>query len=238
MRDCSSIHRCRICQKPHHSLLHSESEPNSSLSTSPNPVQVHTASGLVKELLFMTCRLRVESPEGFSIKARGILDSVSSASFVSERLTQTLRLKRSNCNARISSSTQSIASFTIAPIHSPKKMNLSAIVVPQVTCDLPVVPIPLDPSWSHISNLRLGDLEFAKPGRVDILLGVDVFAGVLCQGRRCGPSHTPTAFETEFGWVLAGSTTPTDVTSSDVFVHHAIINSCDDLLRLFTNLHK
>ena len=68
VRDCSSIHRCRICQKPHHSLLHSESKPNSSSSTSSNPVQVHTASGLVKELLFMTCRLRVESPEGFQLK--------------------------------------------------------------------------------------------------------------------------------------------------------------------------
>ena len=191
VRDCSSIHRCRICQKPHHSLLHSESKPNSSSSTSPNPVQVHTASGLVKELLFMTCRLRVESPKGFSIEARGILDSASSASFVSERLTQTLRLKRSNCNAKISgiagishpSSTQSIASFIIAPIHSPnKKMNLSAIVVPHVTCDLPVVPIPLDPSWSHISNLRLADpANLAK-----LIFYLEWMCSLVCYARAGG----------------------------------------------------
>ena len=117
-------------------------------------------------------------------------------------------------------------------------MSLSAIVVLHVTCDLPVVPIPIDPLWSHITNLRLTDPEFGKPGRIDFLLGVDVFAGVLCQGRRCGPSYSHIAFETEFGWVLAGSTTPTDVTSSDVVVHHTTMNSCDDLLRKFWEIEE
>ena len=65
-----------------------------------------------------------------------------------------------------------------------------------------------------------------------------MFTGVLRQGRQCGPNHTPIAFETEFGWVLAGSTTPTDVTSSDVVVHHAIMNNCDDLLCKFWEIEE
>ncbi len=190
----------------------------------------------------MTCQVLVESPDGRSIKARGILDSASSASFVSERLAQSLRLQRSTCNSRISgiagifhpSSSQSTATFTIAPIHSPnKKMHLSAIVVPRVTCDLPVVAVPYDPSWNHLLHLKLADTELGKPG---LLLRVDIFASVLRQRRRCGPSGSPTAINTELGWVLAGSTTRMN---SDIVTHHVTMtNQTDDLIRRFWELEE
>ena len=85
---------------------------------------------------------------------------------------------------------------------------MSAIVVPHVTHDLPVVPIPFSSHWSHIADVQLADPKFGIPGKIDLLLGVDVFASVLRQGRRCGPPNSPTAFETEFGWVLAGTLAP------------------------------
>ena len=159
VNSCKSLHRCRVCQKPHHSLLHVEAGPSPATSTSTptviseppsiNPVASHTASGLGKSLLLMTCQLLVESPEGHMIQVRALLDSASSASFLFERLAQTLRLNRSTCNVRISgiaglshsSSAQSMATFNISSIYEPeKKISLSAIVVPRVTCDLPVVP--------------------------------------------------------------------------------------------------
>lgn len=95
-------------------------------------------SGLDKNMLLMTCRLFVESPEGMSVEVRGILDSASSASFISECLAQVLRLHRSSCKTEISgiggisysTSTQSTATFTVIPI-----FNLTAIIVPKVTCD-------------------------------------------------------------------------------------------------------
>ena len=246
LSDCRSLHRCRVCQRPHHSLLHSETKPSpSSGSTTPtSTISSHTAAGLAEKVLMMTCRVLIESPDGgLSIEARGLLDSASSASFISERLVQSLSLNRSTCNTRISgiaglsypSSSQSIASFLIAPVHSPlKKINLSAIVVPRVTCELPVVPIAHEPTWDHLSNLRLADPNFGKPGRVDLLLGVDVFASVLRQGRRCGPPCSPTAFETEFGWVLAGNTT--EIAGGDIVAHHVAVTNCDDLLRKFWEL--
>ena len=46
-------------------------------------------------------------------------------------------------------------------------------------------------------------LGFAQPGCIDMLLGADVFVDVLRHGWWTG--H-PGAFETEFGWVLCGST--------------------------------
>ena len=39
---------------------------------------------------------------------------------------------------------------------------------------------------------------------IDLLLGIDIFAQILCHGRQHGPPGSPSAFKTEFGWVLAG----------------------------------
>ncbi len=42
----------------------------------------------------------------------------------------------------------------------------------RVTCEL---PLPFDRRWSHLSGLQLADSKFGRPGRIDLLLGVEVF---------------------------------------------------------------
>ena len=74
--------------------------------------------------------------------------------------------------------------------------------MPRVICDLPVSPVN-DNGWDHLSDLSLANPTFGQPGRVDVLLGVDIFVNVLLQGRRIGPRGAPIALNTEFGWVLA-----------------------------------
>ena len=252
IKECKSLHRCKFCQKPHHSLLHSESKNNSTTSTSieqTSPVASYTASGLRKNILLMTCRVLIESPTGLCIEARAVLDSASSASFISERLTQTLKLNQSTCNTRISgiaglshvSSNQSIATFDILPVHSSdKRMNVTAIVVPRVTCDLPVAPIQFNSGWDHISEIQLADPKFGIPGRIDLLLGVDIFANVLCQGRRYGPPNSPVAFETDFGWVLAGNTNSINAPCEQVTSNYvSTTTTCgDDILRKFWEIEE
>ena len=69
VKQCKSMHRCRKCQKPHHTLLHVEPEqstqvtPTSSTPTSTNPaakpVTSHAATGLASNALLMTCCILV-----------------------------------------------------------------------------------------------------------------------------------------------------------------------------------
>ena len=79
-----------------------------------------------------------------------VLDSSSSASFVSERLSQSLHLPRFRQGVQISgiaglshdSPLQAVASLTISAVRSPlKKFKVTGIVVPRATCDLPLHPI-------------------------------------------------------------------------------------------------
>ena len=88
---------------------------------------------------------------------------------------------------------------------------------------------------SRTVSSALADPEFGTPGRIDLLLGVDVFVSVLRDGRRTGPPGSPVAFETEFGWVLAGnanSLTP----NHHVTTHHALTG--DDLIRQFWEVEE
>ena len=99
------------------------------------------------------CRVLVDAPDDSSVEARAILDSVSSASFVSQRLSQSLRLPRSRQGVQISgiaglshnSPLQAVASLSISAVRSPsKKLKVTAVIVPCVTCDLPLHSIPFD----------------------------------------------------------------------------------------------
>ena len=123
IKHLSSQQHCR-CQKQHHTLQHVEvkarepqvppqtlqsppshySTPQSHLPPStvtPNhcgrSVLSHVAQLATRctHSLLMTACVLISSPRSASIQARALLDSASSSSFISEHLTQYLRLPRS-----------------------------------------------------------------------------------------------------------------------------------------------
>lgn len=259
IKQCKSNSRCKRCQRPHHTLLHREtSDPQPAAALQPatmsqasgggeNTVSSHAATGLKTSTLMMTCRIIVSGPNGATLEARALLDSASSASFVSERLAQTLHLRRANHSATISgiaglshkSPIQTITSFAISAVKSPNsKIEVTALIVPRLTTDLPHHPISYSLAWNHLSDVDLADPHFGQPGKIDVLLGVDIFAQVLRDGRRTGPSGSPVAFETEFGWVLAGEVDSSAVPHSHITSHHVMVEGGDDILRKFWEVEQ
>lgn len=249
LRDCKSSHFCRNCQKPHHTLLHVDVRgPNSPLAQGPDsPLSVtsNASVGIMTDML-MTCQVSVEAPDGSMLKARALLDPASSSSFISERLVQSLGIPRSHNNVVVSGVAglaspfpfKSVATLTITPSHSSnRRVTFTAIVVPCVTSDLPLSTVSLRPDWTHLQGLPLADPQFGTPGRIDLLLGVDVYVESLLHGRRSGPPNSPVAFKTIFGWVLAGKTQHT--TSHHVTSHHVTTMLSDnDVLRKFWEVEE
>ena len=203
-RNCGSNSCCKKCQRPHHTLLHSDSKTvieneqqspemvaSSTLAVAPM-VSTHTQSSSGSALL-MTCQMLVHAPDGTCVRTCSLLDSGLSTSFISERMAQSVHLPLSTQHIRISGITgmsrgsllQSVATFAISPLlSSTEKLQVSATVVPRVTCDLPTQPVPFNTKWSHLDNLHLADPNFGQPNKIDILLGVDIYADVLLQGGR------------------------------------------------------
>lgn len=243
-KDCRSSHRCRSCQKSHHTLLHVDSLDDAHSST----VSSNTAAGVIPDILLMTFQALVNTQDGSTVKIRGLLDSASSASFISERLAQILHLPRSNHQVTISgiaglsdhSPLRSVTAVNVSSIYSPgNTLTVTTIIIPQVTCNLPIHHVNSKSSWTHLSDLPLADLEFGVPGKIDLLLGVDVYADIILQGRQSGPPGTPTAFETIFGWVLSGKTSSV-ASQLCVTSHHisAVSYSIDDSLKKFWEVEE
>ena len=107
-----------------------------------------------------------------------------------------------------------------------------------MTCDLPLQPVCNSSRWNHLLNLSLADPDFGIPGRIDSLLGADMYADVLLHGRQYGPPGTPTAFETQFGWVLTGRTNAHSASHLTVASHHSTITSGDEILRMFWEIEE
>lgn len=229
-------------------MLHLETRQDGTSVVDPhensNLVTSHAATEHNSNVLLMTCKVLVEAPDGSKFEIRGVLDSASSASFISERIVQTLKLPRSHYKSRVSGITglsyhQSIVDINISPVHLPKqKISLSAIVLPRITCDLPVSPVISTPKWDHLLDLHLADPTFGTPGRIDVLLGIDIFTSVLLQGRRSGPPGTPAAIKTKFGWMLAGSVKAPVYGYNDVISCFSVAESTDDLLCRFWEVEK
>ena len=246
-RNCKSLHKCRECQRPHHTLLHVESTTPSPV-VNPSPVHdviSNTAAAVKSTSLLMTCQVVVYSPSGFSMKARALLDPGSSASFISDRLSRSIRLSRRTTLAQISGiagispagSAHPLVDFSISPPSHPKtKLSVSAIVIPIVTRDLPTSSVPFCSAWKHLKGLQLADPSFGSPGPIDLLLGVDIFSNTLMDGRRSGPPGSPIALQTKLGWVLAGdaSTTP----SLDITCNHISLRTGDELLYQFWQIEE
>ena len=231
LKRCESSHYCRTCQKPHHTLLHIDAqEPNT-----PSVVYSNTSTGTIPDTLLMTCQVFVRAPGGSKVKVHALLDSASFSSFVSEHLVQNLCTPQFHHRITVSGVAgltrlpplQSIATVEVSAIHSSEShLSITAVVVPWVTCYLPLNPVCFKSSWTHLNDIMLADPNFGCPSLIDLLLGVDIYTDTLLHGPQSRLSGSPVAFETIFGCVLAGRmhSNPT----SHIATHHVSTTLNDD----------
>ena len=164
--------------------------------------------------LMMTSQVLVEGPGGKQVVARVLLDSGSSLSLVSNRIAQTLRLPRTSTKVSFSGaqatplqSAQFVTAMTLLPMTSkPVAVNVTAAIVPKVTCDLPLHHVRDMP---HIKALNLADPTFHLPGKVDLILGCDVMPNIMLPNimlpdHITGPENVPMTLKTVFRWTVLG----------------------------------
>ena len=145
----------------------------------------------------MTCQVIGQSPNGSTAWARGLLDSGSEMSFITERLAQQLGLsrRRGPMITCIRETTPPIWPRGEVNIHvtdvqqSGKIHSVQALVLTKITSNTPAYPVSEQRNWIHLANLSLTDADYGTPSSVDLLLGADMFSRVFL--RRFRPSGTP-----------------------------------------------
>ena len=68
-------------------------------------------------------------------------------------------------------------------------------------------------TWKIPKDIKLADEKFDQPGGIDLLIGADLFYGILRSGRRTRPGNYAVLQETVLGWTFSGRT-PVNATTN------------------------
>lgn len=204
------------------------------------------------QILLATALVIIKSPSGEEITARALLDSGSQVSFVTEQLSQRLGLKKHATKFSITGIghtdagiVTSCVNFTlISCINSSFSINVSAFTMKDITGFQPHTSFTSSTSWKYIKNIALADPYFNVSGKIDILLGADVFTDLLLDGR-IHEKNLPSAMNTQLGWVISGKLTVSENQSTlnrhHISTNHASLKPLDTLdhtLRKFWELEE
>lgn len=163
-------------------------------------------------MILGTCVTTIEH-QGKLQKARALIDNGSGLSFITTKLTNTLGLRKIAEPTSIVAFQQASTplskfkvDFTLrVPSGSVTTlMPIRALVVDTITGDLPagvLISVRQDPC---LKELKLADPNFDKPGRVDLLLGVDVLPRIMREKTVRSTNQLLSASETIYGWVVSG----------------------------------
>lgn len=106
--------------------------------------------------------------------------------------------------AQRNSVSNGLVSLTIiSRVNSTISLEINALVLSKLTAYLPPAQVEYS-QWSHLQGLPLADQDFANPGKIDLVLGANVYSQILEEGLCRGRSSTPIAQKTTRGWILSG----------------------------------
>ena len=88
---------------------------------------------------------------------------------------------------------------------SSKTVPLKAALLEGITAELPAAEISGVKELPCFQGLQLADSAFDKPGRVDLLLGLDVYSRIQLPGRIQNPDNHLCASQSIFGWTIGGT---------------------------------
>lgn len=250
VRQCRIPTCCRLCRRRHHTLLHehkkNESNTTGKIELNKQPdVALHTnveeeteadltmlASHVVTQqstALLATALIQVISEDNYTVTLRALIDQGSQASFISERAAQLIKAKRYPIKGTVvgvGSTREDIKQVVQITIESKcEAFNVGVkayIMSKQLTTNIPSHTINVS-DWPHLEGLRLADPSYFKPGSIDVLLGVDVYAQIIQNQLIKGPPGSPCAHKTNLGWILFGKVEDKQSQQSVVVMHHQII---------------
>ena len=157
----------------------------------------------------MTCEAEATGPSGKKMRVRAMLDPGAAVSSVSTRVANMLNLKPLETTLNIetfNSQEGQLCKTTNFVLSSCLKRDwshrMSAIIADKIISKQPQQDASEVKSLVEAQGLTPADPQFHRPGRIDVLLGVDVLPYVQTRG---GSESPITAIDTVFGHVFMGT---------------------------------
>ena len=215
--ECRSSYRCREdnCQRKHNTLLH-ETRP-AAPATQPVNFASHQTNaekkqGFVDDGLLMTTQVTLTGPTGNTVTVRALLDSGSSVSLISKKMMKRLALKDTGETVSVrgvgasgKTSNHPTSQVTLTSRFQKNWVrDIGVIGMEQMTEAMPTQQISYVRNLPYLKGLELADDQFDVPGKIDLLLGQNVYKHLLLPQCITGPKDQPDARLTVFGWALMG----------------------------------
>lgn len=198
--NCRSQRGCGTCGKRHHTMLHNTESNTESQS---NHVQGKSTQGLLA-----TAKIRVKNVFGQFLTLRALVDQGSQNSLITEEAARLLGLKRQKSVTIVkgigdkANTSRGQIPLIIQEKWTSNEIATDALIMGKITNELPSA------SFKPISSIQvctedLADPEYHVRGKIDIILGAEVFGDIMLRQVKRG---YPTAVKTTIGWILFGRT--------------------------------
>ncbi|XP_029162380.1 uncharacterized protein LOC114933964 [Nylanderia fulva] len=234
------------------SAVSQKNETSSSVSS--DSIAITSATALCSQLtgvalpqmLLATARVTVGAPSGRTLTVRALLDQGSEITFITERLAQTLRMRRIRQPLSISAvggmnagTCQFAAKIRIAPINQAAPVFTTTASILRSLTKYSPYKANSNYDWSYLSDLNLADPNPTSADPIEILIGADLYGELLLSGVRKGAPGQPIAQQTIFGWVLSGPMSELSTQSRAITVQHcANSEALDQELRRFWEIEE
>ncbi|XP_022824611.1 uncharacterized protein LOC111355114 [Spodoptera litura] len=218
---------CRYCTEKHNTLLHTDKE-------SPNMQNIVLSANHLntsRVVLLSTALVKVSDAEGNHHDARVLLDNGSTANFISEDFCRKLRIHTYPIKSQVkginnqSSACTHGCTILLKSRHSEAEIDLNCHVISKVSSSIPNTFI----NTNHIrlpSNIVLADPNFHTPSCIDILVGAEIFWGIIGTTRIPLGKNMPTLVDSKLGWLVTGVLQQPNKLSSHSF---SFVTLTDDL---------
>lgn len=197
------------------------------------------------QALLSTALVFAHSRLGKPVILRCLIDSGSQSSFITEEACKRVQAMRSHTATAVTGLNTCPAAFasqkTILQLRSCGSDNTELeeefLIVKTITETLPNRRISRA-ECKHLNGLTLADPTYWKPGKIDALLGVQLYAKILQDGIRRGIKTAPVAVNTRFGWILMGSTRKQKTNNVKAFTVTTVDCELDKQLKRFWEIEE
>ncbi|XP_052743984.1 uncharacterized protein LOC128199256 [Bicyclus anynana] len=199
-------------------------------------------------VLLATACVRTLNKSGIEFTLRCLIDNASQHNFITNECATRLNLDINQPTYPMSvdgfggnsSKIKGVTHLTIfSKFNSNNSYTFNSLIVDKITHQLPTSHIDKS-SITHLTGVPLADETYYLPGRIDMILGAQMFTQIIRTGRIYSPPGAPQAFETTLGFILMGEA-PISQSSynSQIQIFCAITNErLDSSLRKFFEVEE
>lgn len=216
--ECNSKLFCSVCKLKHNSLLHFNSkqvEVTVDSSSNHNNLCASLCSGnssmSENTVLLSTVKVVVNDKNSKPHILRFILDSGSMCNIITKEACKLLDLHLNQVCTNIkgigsnSSHVYGQVLFKFLSRFDPRiNYTVKALVVENVVEKLPSQVVDCA-HLNHLNNIRLADDDFMTPGKIDGILGAQIYPFLLDNHSIIGKENQPIALLTKLGYVIMGN---------------------------------